>query len=146
MREKGLISLKHLNLKKFYSKIRPIPKQHQQVLHVEENGKSYALLGSPLPNAIRPCSSNATTTSITSNNQQTMERQLIIGSSTASLSDLLLRALPSAFSSIQTNLHMPDSGNVSANSSAFSSPINPTSNLAGQQNVRLIYFYFVKYI
>ena len=69
------------------------------------------------------------------------------------ISDLLLSTLPpdqsmlSAFSPIQMSMlnqtqtiaagqqhHSADSGNGSANSSAFSSPLNPSSSNTGQQN------------
>jgi hypothetical protein len=86
---------------------------------------------------------SSTTTSITTNAHQIVfdrKQSTNLGPSITEL--LLLRTLPSAFSPLNPSLangnnQQPDSGNVSANSSAFSSPLNLTAAaVAGQQFVR----------
>nr|CAD2168905.1 unnamed protein product [Meloidogyne enterolobii] len=85
-------------------------------LHLEENGRSYTLLNGQLNN----------------------DNSYLIENNKNSFTDTLLQALPSAFSPIQkqqqssptditTTTTTLDSGNVSATSSVFSSPLNPGS-------------------
>jgi len=103
-------------------------------LHLEENGRSYTLLNGQL------------------NNDNSS--YLIENKNKSSFTDTLLQALPSAFSPIQKQQQQQssptditttttslittttlDSGNVSATSSVFSSPLNPAS-ANGHTNVR----------
>jgi len=97
-------------------------------LHLEENGRSYTLLNGQLNN----------------------DNSYLIENNKNSFTDTLLQALPSAFSPIQKQQQSSptdittttslitttlDSGNVSATSSVFSSPLNPGS-ANGHTNVR----------